>query len=58
MPGPNMEVIWVKEEAWLSISVSPCRNFELHIIVRYIFLLVIHSKGLRLGDMLAISNDA
>lgn len=43
MPWPDMEVIWVEEETRLSIIISPCRNFELHIIVSDIFLLVIHS---------------
>jgi len=43
MARPYVEVIRIKEEGRTAVLVVSCRHFKFNILVRYIFLLKIHS---------------
>lgn len=51
MARPDVEMVRIKEKNGSAVCILACRNFEFNVLVRDVFLMVIHS-----GDLCVISH--
>jgi hypothetical protein len=47
MAWPYVEMVLIEQESWVPIPISACRHFQFNVLIRYVYLLVIHPVGKR-----------